>query len=72
MSKAVKMAEKQQENGKESCSKDLLHKTLILLLLGKVSKPEIIFNREWEAKNIHQKWKVFQPERKGWNLCGYA
>ena len=28
--------------------------------------------RKWEAGNIRRKWKVFQPERKGWNLCGYA
>ena len=38
------MAEKQQENGKESCEKDLLHKALILLWLGKVSKPGTILS----------------------------
>ena len=28
--------------------------------------------QKWEAGNIRRKWKVFQPEREGWNLCGYA
>ena len=61
------MAEKPQENGKESCLKDLSNKENINPSLAwKSLKNWDNIKQKQEARNTHQQ------EWEGWNLCGYA